>query len=117
MVYQSFLTRATLLVYSVTVSASAPKLHSRTPIALKAASADVVTSNYLELSRQPGSQSAKHLNAIRRGGYAKTGLANVTSLFDGEEFSAPITMEEATFNVIIDTGSSDTWLVETGFSW
>jgi aspergillopepsin I len=33
----------------------------------------------------------------------------------GEEYATPITIGTQTFEVIVDTGSSDTWAVEAGF--
>jgi len=37
------------------------------------------------------------------------------SLFIGEEFSTEITFGTETFESIVDTGSSDTWIIESGF--
>lgn len=37
------------------------------------------------------------------------------SLFEGEEFVTYITFGTFEFEAIVDTGSSDTWVVETGF--
>ena len=36
-------------------------------------------------------------------------------MFLGEEYATPITIGTQTFEVIVDTGSSDTWVVESGF--
>jgi aspergillopepsin I len=44
-----------------------------------------------------------------------TSSTGIISLFEGEEFATNITFGSQTFSVIIDTGSSDTWLVESGF--
>jgi hypothetical protein len=42
-------------------------------------------------------------------------VATLTSLSVGEEFAAEITFGNETFLAIVDTGSSDTWIVESGF--
>jgi len=38
------------------------------------------------------------------------------SLFLSEEFATNVTFGDQTFEFIVDTGSSDTWVVESGFS-
>jgi aspergillopepsin I len=39
----------------------------------------------------------------------------LNSLETGEEFAAPVTIGGQNFTLAIDTGSSDTWVVEKGF--
>jgi hypothetical protein len=46
---------------------------------------------------------------------ANGSTTSLTSLFIGEEFAAEVTFGTETFELIVDTGSSDTWVVETGF--
>lgn len=50
------------------------------------------------------------------GTYANGSSSVLTSLEVGEEYATPITIGDQTFEVIVDTGSSDTWVVETGFA-
>ena len=78
------------------------------------------STNTLTLNRK---QSPKGYNA-RSAAYL-LGLAKIPpsghtttllSLFIGEEFATQITFGTQTFESIVDTGSSDTWIVETGFS-
>jgi hypothetical protein len=40
----------------------------------------------------------------------------LTSLELGQEYAIPIKIGTQTFEVILDTGSSDTWVVETGYT-
>lgn len=79
-------------------------------------------SNTLTLTRQksPKGYNARSaaflLNKTKKSPYptgpATTGLV---SLEIGEEFATNITFGEQTFQTIVDTGSSDTWAVATGF--
>ncbi|KAJ5692444.1 hypothetical protein N7462_001867 [Penicillium macrosclerotiorum] len=44
-----------------------------------------------------------------------SGSSVLTSLAEGEEYATSITFGTQTFDVIVDTGSSDTWVVKEGF--
>lgn len=57
----------------------------------------------------------KITDAAITGTYANGSSSILTSLELGEEFATPITIGTQTFEVIVDTGSSDTWVVEAGF--
>ncbi|KAE8451025.1 hypothetical protein EG329_004697 [Mollisiaceae sp. DMI_Dod_QoI] len=46
----------------------------------------------------------------------RTGLGNISSADLGQDFLANVTFGNETRIAIIDTGSSDTWLVESGFT-
>ena len=59
--------------------------------------------------------SGKITDAAISGTYANGSSSVLTSLELGEEFATPITIGTQTFEVIVDTGSSDTWVVEAGF--
>lgn len=91
-------------------SVSHPKA-SRNPLPLP------VSSNILPLTRQKKSGKG-------RGAAALLGLEKIptsrhvtqlTSLAIGEEFATEITFGKQKFLTIVDTGSSDTWIVEKGF--
>jgi hypothetical protein len=72
--------------------------------------------NTLTLTRQKppngNSRSAAHLLGKQTRSNHTTGLV---SLEIGEEFATNITFGEQTIVSIVDTGSSDTWVVESGF--
>ncbi|KUJ18547.1 acid protease [Mollisia scopiformis] len=81
-----------------------------------------VSSHVLELSRKTSAKgynarSAAFLLGMSRA--SKITVSNHTSilesLFIGEEFATNITFGTETFESIVDTGSSDTWVVESGF--
>lgn len=95
------------------------KISGYTPAPLRAPSPNIQSSHVLNLSRKTGAYtgSASYLKAIRQN-YQVQGVFGFTSLnseFDGQEFLTSIEFGTETFELIVDTGSSDTWLVETGF--
>ncbi|MCJ1224429.1 hypothetical protein MMC12_001074 [Toensbergia leucococca] len=91
-----------------------------TPAAFRAPSPNTVTSNTLSLTRKSGSRSAAYLQSIRKNtqvnGLYQYGVAPLTQEEEGEEYLTEIEFGSKSFSVILDTGSSDTWLVETGFT-
>jgi hypothetical protein len=90
----------------------------------RAASPNVVTDNYVQVRRATSSAKSKrkaYTKALLRGPDA-SGLYNTTAAGVGplddlfsEEYVGPISFGDQTFEVIYDTGSSDTWLVQGGF--
>lgn len=46
---------------------------------------------------------------------AQTGNTSIQAVLGGSVYLAPITVGGQTFNVVIDTGSSDTWLIDSDF--
>jgi hypothetical protein len=84
------------------------------PTAFAAASPNTVTSNVLELTK-PKTTKANTRSAAYLKGLTAPGSSTLTSLLYGEEFATSITIGTQKFEVIIDTGSSDTWVVEEGF--
>ena len=74
---------------------------------------EVVTSHVLEFTKvsNPG-RSYKRSAAWN---LFDRGTTQLTSLEIGQEFATPITIGGQIFEVIVDTGSSDTWVVESGF--
>ncbi len=91
-------------------------ISSKKPVAKRAPSPIVVTDAVLPLKTLP----AKGASAARRSSLLATigngSTTGLTSLEIGEEFAAQVTLGTETFELIVDTGSSDTWVVETGFS-
>jgi hypothetical protein len=90
-----------------------------TPSAFQAASANSITSNVLTLNKKKSAKGYNPRSAawlMNKPGTNPIGHSTtLISLFIGEEFATTITFGTETFESIVDTGSSDTWLVETGF--
>lgn len=86
------------------------------PTAFAGSSTLSKSSNFLEMKkvRRPGGskRSAAYLKSLTTTPSGSTGLL---SLLGGEEFAVSMTFGTQTFDVILDTGSSDTWVVEKGF--
>jgi hypothetical protein len=91
--------------------------------AFQAPSADNPTENYLPLTKL-SSKSSSALNAVRRGlpvadlhklPKRQAGSSPLTSL-GGIEYLIDITFGTEDVQVILDTGSSDTWLIQKGFT-
>ena len=92
-------------------------LGSQQPAAFRAPSPNVVSPNVLPLTRKSGSRSAAYLASIRNDNHVNGvyGITPLTSLEQGQEFAAGIEFGSKSFQVALDTGSSDTWLAKTGF--
>ncbi|KAA6410757.1 MAG: hypothetical protein FRX48_05067 [Lasallia pustulata] len=95
------------------------RISSHSPAPLRAPSPNIQSSHVLNLSRKTRAYagSASYLKAIRQN-YQVQGVYSFTPLtseFDGQEFITSIGVGSNTFQVLVDTGSSDTWLAETGF--
>jgi hypothetical protein len=80
------------------------------------------TENFIRITRQAGSTNGAHwIKAIQAGEqYQPDGTSSpvgVGSLIfqNGVEYLATINFEGTDMTVIVDTGSSDTWLVESDF--
>lgn len=89
------------------------------PAAKQASSANVVSSNVLTLTKtKNAAKSAAYLGSLRSSvasanyTYGSTPLDNLYS----EEYVAQIEWAGIPVEVIVDTGSSDTWLVQAGFT-
>ena len=87
------------------------------PAPFKAPSPNVVSPNVLTLTRKSGSLSAAYLTAIRKNNQVNGvyGFTPLTSVVQGQVFLAGIEFGSESFQAVVDTGSSDTWLAETGF--
>lgn len=94
--------------------------------AFQAPSADVATDNFIPLTKLSSTSSTPSiLEAVRRGlspsdlhkfpkRQSAAGTAPLTSL-GGQEYVLDITFGTQATKVILDTGSSDTWLIQKGF--
>ena len=95
------------------------KISGYTPTPLRDPSPNILSSHVLNLSRKNRAHtgSASYLKAIRQN-YQVEGVYGFTPLnseFDGQEFITSMDFGTETFELLVDTGSSDTWLAETGF--
>ena len=95
------------------------KVSGYTPAPLRAPSPNIQSPHILKLSRKTrvNTGSASYLKSIRQNSPVEGvyGFAPLNSELDGQEFITSIDFGGETFQVVVDTGSSDTWLVETGF--
>ena len=84
------------------------------PAQFSSPSPNVVSQHTLSLKRKTGvrSLSSSYLRAYR----AQFGEQPITSVEIGEVFLTEIEFGTESFEVVIDTGSSDTWLVEIDFT-
>lgn len=99
---------------------ASPKQTVSKATSFKSASPLTVSDNVLTLTKTSALGSKRKSgsrNAARAKNLIATGNSSIlTSLFEGEEFVTNITVGSTeTFQVIVDTGSSDTWVAETGF--
>ncbi|KAI5242473.1 acid protease [Aureobasidium subglaciale] len=102
-------------------------------VAIQKPSPNQVTRNTISLERansKTNSLSAGYLQAIRKGVHvdgiysrlrralmkSQNGTADLLSVGAGSVFLAPLDAGGGTFYVVIDTGSSDTWLVNSQFT-
>ncbi|KAJ6016079.1 hypothetical protein N7540_010670 [Penicillium herquei] len=61
-------------------------------------------------------RSAAYLKGLTgKSSSTTSGTSGLISLFEGEEYATSITFGTQTFDVIVDTGSSDTWVVKENF--
>ena len=90
------------------------------PAPFQEPSPNIISSQVLPLTRKPGSKSAAYLRNIqlnrKADGLYQYGVTDLTEEFEGEEYITGISFGTESFQVIVDTGSSDTWLAETGFA-
>jgi hypothetical protein len=90
-------------------------------IAFADAAPNVKTDNYVKLTRRDGSQRANNvLEEIRRHNNPhKRDLSDELPLkviLGGSEYITDITFGTQNVSVVVDTGSSDTWLIQDGFN-
>ncbi|KAB8304306.1 hypothetical protein EYC80_003717 [Monilinia laxa] len=116
-------TLTTLSLLSLTTARVLPrapnsKVSVRNVVPSKPRSLPVITDNVLELTKKSngGSRVRSAAKFLKNSNIVNGSSTALISLFEGEEFATDITFGTQTFEVIVDTGSSDTWLAETGFS-
>lgn len=91
------------------------------PAAKRASSGHVVSPNVLALKKSgKAAKSSGYLGSLRAGGGSASqrhayGAEHVDNLLS-EEYVTEIEWDGVPVEVIIDTGSSDTWLVQAGFT-
>ncbi|KAF7712948.1 Acid protease [Penicillium ucsense] len=81
------------------------------PAAFTSASPDKVSSNVMTLTKIKSARGNKRCAAWNLFG----GSTQLLALEIGEEFATEIDIAGQKFQVVVDTGSSDTWVVEKGF--
>ncbi|KAL6720259.1 hypothetical protein ACLMJK_002180 [Lecanora helva] len=78
--------------------------------------------NQVALQRRPGSTSSRYTKALAKGNGDETGVegtygtTTLKSVESGLVYTTDIEFGTETFTAVIDTGSSDTWLVENNFT-
>ena len=94
-------------------------LTTRSPEPLQAASPLTVSSHVLTLTtKKPASGIGHSAAALLKSHDSTIPVGHSTgliSLFLSEEFATEVSFGDETFELIVDTGSSDTWVVEKGF--
>lgn len=93
------------------------RIGAYTPEPFHPPSEDKVSPHYLTLSRSPGSLSHQYLRSLQKGNQVNGNYGFTQAVSDdySTSFIASIEFANEMFQVIIDTGSSDTWLAETGY--
>jgi Eukaryotic aspartyl protease len=107
---------AALVVEARNIKPRNIKVISPTPF--KTASSLATTFNVLTLKSKKADSSYNPRSAAFLLGHATIPIGNssgLISLFEGEEFATDVTFGTQTFEFIVDTGSSDTWVIESGF--
>jgi aspergillopepsin I len=97
---------------NVTTWKPTAQVASRTP----AKSSHTMSLKRLKTTRA-NPRSAAYLKGLTGRGASSTtsGSGELISLFEGEEFATSVTFGTQSFDMIVDTGSSDTWVVKKGF--
>lgn len=113
-------TLAVISILTVTVEAlgSRFKVGGHTPAPFKARSPDIPAAHVLPLTRTSGvSKSANYLKSLRKGSAVDGvyGSTSLTSVQGGQTYLAGVDFGTQCFQAVFDTGSSDTWLVETNY--
>jgi aspergillopepsin I len=86
-------------------------ISSKKPVSQRSPSEIVSTSTYLPLAKTSSKGTQRSLRSLA---VSNGNTTSLNSLETGEEFAAPVTIGGQNFTLTIDTGSSDTWVVERG---
>ena len=110
---------ALLLAAAVTDAASVkPDLAvPRGLLGKRAPSPDVLTDNFVPLKRVTLPLSWKSSHHQRRALNRRQSTGNITTISNPQQLAyvAEVTWGNQTFDMLLDTGSSDTWLLQEGF--
>jgi Eukaryotic aspartyl protease len=113
---QLFQTQAVVLPRS---DASSSRIHYQNVKPFDKPTAFKKTDNYVTLQKRAGiSKSSAYLHEVRNArNHQKRQVPNtpLTSAASGSEYLTQITFGSTPVQVIVDTGSSDTWLIESAF--
>lgn len=95
-------------------------VRTHAPAAKQASSSNAVSSNVLSLKKSTkAAKSAGYLSSMRsrerHGSNHSFGVEPVANIIS-EEYIASVEFGGVPYNVILDSGSSDTWLVQSGFT-
>ncbi|KAI4151574.1 MAG: hypothetical protein L6R39_002002 [Caloplaca ligustica] len=97
---------------------SAANVHGKVPTVLGRRSPNIPSPHVIQLSRETSVTSARsrHSKSLQKAdhGNKTVGLAPLIAYQDIVYFTE-ITFGTQTFKAVVDTGSSDTWLVQSGF--
>ncbi|KAJ5123649.1 hypothetical protein N7448_009746 [Penicillium atrosanguineum] len=98
------------------------KIHTYKPTAFTESRTPAKSDQVMSLSKlttnRANPRSAAYLKGLtgrKKGKKTSSGSGELISLFEGEEYATSIVFGTQTFDVIVDTGSSDTWVVKEGF--
>ncbi|KAJ4422632.1 hypothetical protein N0V82_002751 [Gnomoniopsis sp. IMI 355080] len=95
-------------------------VRTHAPAAKRASSSNAISSNVLSLKKsRKAAKSAGYLSSMRsrerHGSSHSIGVEPVVNIIS-EEYIASIEFGGVPYDVLLDTGSSDTWLVQSGFT-
>ena len=92
-------------------------ISSRYPVAKRAPGEIVATSATIPLKKIQAKGSTTQRSSLSSFITVPNGTTTaLTALENGQEFAAEVTVGTTTLDLIIDTGSSDTWAVQSGFT-
>ena len=99
------------------------RMRTAIPSAIRAPSPNLAIGNSLPLYRvEGGMHSANKLNSLHRAALAATGrlpakgYSPIISVGGGQDYVTPVQFGTETFNLLVDTGSSDSWAPVSNFT-
>ncbi|KAF7863925.1 hypothetical protein EAF04_006890 [Stromatinia cepivora] len=116
-------TLTTLSLLSLTTARLLPRAPDsgtsvRIAVSSRPKSIPVVTDHVLELGKMSaeGSEARCAAKFLKHLHLPKGSSTALVSLAQGQSFGTKIKFGKQSFKVVVDTGSSDTWVIETGFT-